>query len=166
MGVLEREEIFKNSPLFAGLAEDELSALLPLFKERTLNEGSTLFLENRPGESMYFILSGVVKFSKLFSEGDERALLTLGEGESFGEMALLDGGARSVTATVLQKAKLLSLTRKDFQNLMKDNPAAGCKLMVNIIQNLCKTFRATEEKYMKLILSQNIEPPAEENVIF
>lgn len=163
---MEREDLLKNSPLFAGLSEEELSSLLTLFKEKTFVEGTTLFLENRPGESMYIILSGVIKFSKLFAEGDERTLLTLGEGESFGEMALLDGGNRSITATILQKAKLLSFGRKDLQNLVKGNPVIGSKFMINVMQNLCKTLRATEEKYMKLILAQNIEIPREGNVIF
>ncbi len=161
-----REEALKTSPLFNGLTADELSALMPLFKEKTLAEGSTLFLENRPGESMYIILSGVIKFSKLFSEGDERTLLTLGEGDSFGEMALLDGGVRSVTATIQQQATLLSLGRKDFQNFLKGNVTVGSKFMVNVIQSICKALRNTEEKYMKLILTQETETPSKGDAIF
>lgn len=163
---MEREEILKSSPLFTGLTKDELSALLPLFKERTLPEGSTLFIENRPGESMYIILSGEIRFSKLISEGDERTLLTLGEGESFGEMALLDGGARSVTATIQQDAKLLSLGRKDFQNLLNNNSSLGYKFMINVIQNVCKTFRTTEDKYVRLVLSQGTGTSGQGNTIF
>ena len=136
----------KQCPLFADLSSDEIQKVAGVVKEKSLQEGSTIFTENMAGKSLFVIRSGSVKISKMLGEGDERTLALLGPGDCFGEMALVDGGPRSTSAVVVKKAEVLTLDKKDFQTLCEGNPKLGYKLTINLARVMVKRLRGAQEK--------------------
>lgn len=141
-----------SSPLFLGLSQEDMRELEARFHARDIDEGMTVFVENMPGESLYLIQSGVVKISKMLSEGEERILVILGPDDVFGEMALLDGAARSATARVAESATLLALKRQDFEELCDHNPRLGLQLIRNISRVFSQRVRNNNDEYRDMML--------------
>jgi len=142
----------KESPLFKGLTDEEFGQLFPIFDEKNVTEGKTVFVENMPGESLYVIESGTIKISKMLSEGDENILVTLGKGEIFGEMAVLDGAPRSATARVVEEASLLFVKKTDFDLLCEKSPKLGIKLVKNIVSNFAQRIRQNNEDFRQMLI--------------
>lgn len=142
----------KNSPLFEGLSDGEIASMEPLFEEKRIPEGKTVFVENMPGESLYLLEQGTIKISKMLAEGDERILVILGPEDFFGEMAILEKTPRSATARVAEDACLLGLQRKDFETLCEKNPKLGLKLMRNIIRIFTGRIRENGEEYREMLI--------------
>lgn len=136
----------KRCPIFADLSGEELQKVAGAAKEKTFAEGSTLYTESMAGQSLFVIRSGNVKISKMLGEGDERTLAILGPGESFGELAIVDGGPRSASAVVVKRAEVLTLDKKDFQAVCEGNPKLGYKLLTNLTRVMVKRLRGAQDK--------------------
>jgi CRP/FNR family transcriptional regulator, cyclic AMP receptor protein len=128
-------EAIKRVPLFEDLDKRELSAVARLFKERRFAPGETVAKEGSGGAAFYLIDSGeaVVTIG-----GKERS--TLGRGDYFGEIALIDEGARSATITASTELVCFGLTYWDFRPLVQSNAAISWKLL----QFMVKRLRAAE----------------------
>src|SRR6266550_6906551 len=87
-------ELIKKVPLFHGLDDRHLKALANSFTERSFREGQELTAEGTGGAGFFVIESGEARVTV---DGEERR--TLGPGDYFGEIALIDGGTRSATIT-------------------------------------------------------------------
>ncbi len=145
-------ELFKRSPLCQGMTDLEVQAVSALLDEKEMKTGTTVFIENMPGECLYLIQKGGVKITKMLAEGDEQVLVDLEAGEVFGEMAILDGAPRSATARVTQDAHLLRIGRVEFEALCGKSPQVGLKLMRNIIRVFCRRIRENNEEYREMVL--------------
>lgn len=145
-------ETLRNCSLFKGLSAEDLEALVPLFSEKEMAEGTTVFVENMPGESLYLVRQGTIQISKMIAEGQERTLIVMGPEEVFGEMAILDGSARSATARVAEKATLLSIRKGDFEALCERNPRTGLKLMRNIIRLFSQRVKENNNEYRDMLI--------------
>jgi len=137
--------------LFIGLTDSEMSQLSSCMKEKRLEEGVSVFIENMPGESLFMIETGSVRITKMLGEGEETSLAVLGPHDCFGEMALIEPGPRSVTARVLKSASLWSMKKSDFDTLCKKNPLLGMKLMKNILKTFVQRVRGSDEQIRDVI---------------
>ena len=86
--------------------------------------GETIFLEGEEGRLMYVVLEGAVRLSVT-----GRTLEKVGTGGVFGEMALIDAGPRSATATALTACQLVPVTAKRFRALVKEDPDFALDIM-------------------------------------
>ena len=152
-------EAVKNCYLFKEMTDAEISSLAGLFSEKRIGEGLTVFLEHMPGESLFLIREGIIRISRMISEGDEKTLVILGPEDVFGEMAILDGGPRSATARVIEEASLLSLNRSDFEILCDKNPRLGLRLLSNIVRVFSQRVRGNSEDYRTMLLWSLGEKP-------
>jgi CRP/FNR family transcriptional regulator, cyclic AMP receptor protein len=143
----------KESPLFISMTGEEIEQLEALFTIRRIDGGKTIFLENMPGESLYLIMQGAVKISRMLAEGDEQVLIVLGAEDVFGEMAILDGGKRSATARIAEDAILYGLSRDDFEKLTQQNPQLGLKLTLNIVRIFSGRVRDSQKDYRAMLLA-------------
>ena len=89
-----------ESPLFKDLSNKEIESLGSIFTCSQVAEGKTVFIENMPGEALYLIEQGTVQISQMIAEVDEQELTILGAGDIFGEMSVIDGESRLVTARI------------------------------------------------------------------
>jgi len=142
----------KSSIMINGFSGDELSQLAKYCEMREMNEGTTVFIENMPGESLFLVKKGTIRISKMFAEGDEKTLVVLGPEDIFGEMAVIDGLPRSATARVAEDAELISLKKKDLEKLCSENAALALKLVSNIVKVFSKRVREANEEYRDMLI--------------
>ena len=128
-------ESLQRVPLFAGLSEDELRQIALLFKERHFSAGETGVKEGSDGATFFLIDSGEARVSV---GGAERA--SLRAGDHFGEIALIDEGARSASITATTALVCYGLTFWEFRPLVLGNAEIGWKLL----QSLAKKLRTAE----------------------
>ena len=129
-------EVLQGVPLFADLNKREVRQIARLFKQRRFAEGETIAKEGAGGGAFFLIDSGEAKVTV---GGKERR--TLGAGEYFGEIALIDEGARSATVTAATELVCWGLTFWDFRPLVQENAMLGWKLL----QAMAKMVRAEQE---------------------
>nr|MBA2361036.1 cyclic nucleotide-binding domain-containing protein [Actinomycetota bacterium] len=116
-------EVVRRVPLFADLSRREVGQIARLFKERRFAEGETVVREGSGGAAFFLIESGEATVSV---GGRQRG--TLKPGDYFGEIALLDEGARLATVTALTELVCHGLTYWDFRPLVQENGTIGWKL--------------------------------------
>ena len=150
-----------NSEDFAGItsslmlqdfSDKELNTFASFCEIREMGEGTTVFIENMPGESLFLVKKGTIRISKMFAEGDEKTLVVLGPEDIFGEMAVIDGLPRSATARVAEDAELISLKKKDLERLCQDDAALAFKLVKNIVKVFSKRVREANEEYRDMLI--------------
>ena len=124
-------EALRRVPLFAGLADDELADVALLFKERHFEAGETVVKEGADGAAFFLVVSGEATVAV---RGAERT--TLGPGDHFGEIALIDEGVRSATITAVTDLVCYGLTLWEFRPLVAGNGEIGWKLLQSLAQKL------------------------------
>ena len=130
-------ELVQGVPLFADLDRRELQSLASSMKERTFNAGQTIAVEGQTGIGFFVIAEGTAKVTK----GDqERA--TLGPGDHFGEIALIDDGLRTASVTADSQLKVYGLTSWEFRPLVESNASIAWKLL----QTMAKRLREAESR--------------------
>jgi CRP-like cAMP-binding protein len=128
-------EVLQRVPLFADLNKREIRQIARLFKERRFSAGETVAMEGSGGAAFFLIDSGEARVSV---GGEERP--TLRPGDYFGEICLIDEGARSATVTAASELVCWGLTFWDFRPLVQENAMIGWKLL----QAMVKKLRAAE----------------------
>ena len=130
-------DLLRRVPLFADFERGELERLSRSFKERTFDAGSTVVGEGKTGAGFFVIESGEATVSR---GGDERA--KLGPGDYFGEVALIDEGARSATITADSDLRCYGLTSWEFRPLVESNASIAWKLL----ETMAKRLRAAQQR--------------------
>lgn len=130
-------QMVKNSPLFAGLSEQNLDALMDVARIREHSRGELLFSEGEEAEGFFIVLDGKVKVYKLSPEGKERILHIIHPGGTFAEAAIFGEGLYPAYAEPLQVSKLLFLPKESFLDLLKNNG----QMAVNMIAGLSMFLR-------------------------
>ena len=110
--------------------------------------GTVLFRDGERGKEMYVIQSGKVKISKEI-RGEEQTLATLGTGEFFGEMAILNNKPRSATATVVEDSKMLVIDPKTFEAMIKGNTEIAIRMIKKLAQRLQEADNQIESLMLK-----------------
>ena len=129
-------ESLQKVPLFADLDPRELGQISRLFKERHFKQGETVTKEGTGGAAFFLIDAGEAVVSV---GGAERARLR--PGDYFGEVAIIDEGARSATITAATDLACYGLTYWEFRPLVQSNAAISWKL----VQALVKRLRTAEQ---------------------
>jgi CRP/FNR family transcriptional regulator, cyclic AMP receptor protein len=143
--------VLRKHPIFADLEPDAFDQLCRYARHSTLKRGSTLFSKGDPGNSLYAVISGTVKMSISSADGRNAILNIIEPGEIFGEMALLDGRARSADAIANSNCELFVIDRREFIPFVKSQPALAMKF----IELLCERLRQTSDQVEQIIL-QNL----------
>lgn len=134
----------KRSELFRGLDDNQLQRLTTISVERIYNANQTIFDEGDEGDGFYIIGNGQVSVQQHDKEGVSHAAVYLGEGQSFGEMALIDAAKRSASiVAALDNSSLYYINTDDFIELCKSNTDIGYIMMRNIAQDLSFKLRRT-----------------------
>jgi CRP-like cAMP-binding protein len=147
-GLTARRHVLHQHYLFRDLTEAELDELLTHARMMRARAGDTIFLRGAPGTGMMAILSGEVTISVTGADGRQIILTRLGEGEIFGEIALLDGGERTADAVAAADAELMTIDRRSFLPYLERHPGISIKLL----GALCAKLRRTTEQVEDLAL--------------
>jgi pyruvate,water dikinase len=128
-------EVIERVPLFANMSPRDVEGIAALFKERRFAAGETVTKEGAGGAAFFLIESG----EAIVSVGG-RQRSTLAKGDYFGEMALIDEGARSATITAGTELVCYGLTYWEFRPLVQQNATIAW----NLLQTLVKRLRNAE----------------------
>lgn len=137
------KEILRGVELFDGLSSSELDQVLKLCQERQFSENEVIATQNTPGTEVYIIQQGFVEVSVTGrSSGASKVIVNLGQGQTVGEMSLIDQGPRSATVRAITSPTVLQvITQKDFENLCEENTRIGYVVMRNIAADLSFRLR-------------------------
>ena len=123
----DRVAALRGVPLFAGFDERSLQAVAVLAQPVEARAGDVLILEGEPGESFYVILGGTVRV-----EQGDRTVRSMTAGSFLGEIALVEQGPRTATATCVTDCRLVELRRHEFARLMDTMPEVARRVRVAI----------------------------------
>jgi CRP/FNR family cyclic AMP-dependent transcriptional regulator len=124
-------ELLRRVPLFQGLDEKHLQSLSRSFTDRTFRAGQQITSEGTGGVGFFVIEDGEAVVSV---HGEERR--TLGSGEYFGEVALIDEGSRTATIEAKTDVKAYGLTPWQFRPLVEENASIAWPLLVSLARRL------------------------------
>lgn len=134
----ESVEVLRAVPIFGEIDDTELAKIARVGVRKKYKKGSVILLEEEAGQALFVIVVGKVKVVRADDEGREVILSILGESDFFGEMAILDGFARSASVVAITKADLFMIHRRDFLKLLHDFPVVAIALLQELTMRLRK----------------------------
>src|SRR5215475_1283937 len=141
-GATDRASLLRNHPLFCELTPPILDRISAYIKKRSVPKGVTIFEKGDTGVGLIGVVSGSVKISVTSADGRDIVLNIIRPGEVFGEIALLDGRARTANATAMSDCELIVIERREFIPFLRSEPDVTLKLM----EILCSRLRKTSEQ--------------------
>src|SRR6202049_2177200 len=143
--------VLRKHPIFCDLDADAFEQLCRYAKHATLKRGATIFSKGDPGNSLIAVISGTVKISISSPDGRSAILNLIGAGEIFGEVAVLDGQARTADAIANTNCEIFVIDRREFLPFVRSQPV----LTMKFIELLCTRLRWTSDQVEQVIL-QNL----------
>lgn len=123
--------------LFQHVDVEGLDACLACLRLRRYRRDETIFHQGDPGDALYVVASGRVKVLLPSPDTGEPAILaTLGRGQFFGELAMLDGEPHSASVVALEPTEALVLGRDDFERLFESEPSIRRSLVLALTREL------------------------------
>jgi CRP/FNR family transcriptional regulator, cyclic AMP receptor protein len=142
LAVLRKHQIFRD------LSPEAFDQLCRYAKHATLKRGATIFSKGDPGNSLVAVISGTIKISVSSPDGRTAILNLIGPGEIVGEVALLDGHARTADATANTNCEIFIIDRREFLPFVRSQP----ELAMKFIELLCARLRWTSDQVEEVIL--------------
>jgi CRP-like cAMP-binding protein len=124
-------ELLQQVPLFKSLSRQQLESLALSFRDRTFSAGSEVTTEGQSGVGFFLIEDGAATVSV---QGEEKR--TLGAGDYFGEMALIDDSPRSATIVADTDLKCWGLTSWEFRPLVESNASIAWVMLQTLAARL------------------------------
>jgi CRP/FNR family cyclic AMP-dependent transcriptional regulator len=140
--------VLRKHPIFCDLDPEAFDQLCRYAKHATLKRGSTIVSKGDPGNSLIAVISGTVKISISSPDGRSAILNLIGPGEIFGEVAVLDGQARTADATANTNCEIFVIDRRELLPFVRSQPALAMKF----IELLCARLRWTSDQVEQVIL--------------
>jgi CRP/FNR family cyclic AMP-dependent transcriptional regulator len=141
---VEVEESLRNVPLFKGIQPKHLKSLAKWTTTRSYQPGQVIVSEGQTGLGLYVIQTGKVQIS-LHSAHGELDLRTMGPGESFGEISLLDDRPRSATVTAVESTSAVLLDKSQFLAELHSHPEMALTMLPVLVTWLRESDRKIAE---------------------
>ena len=134
--------LLKLVELFRGLSDTQRERIMGIGQEQIYQAGDVVVAQGSEGDEMYIIGSGQVEVQIEASGGVTHSAIYLGEGQIFGEMALIDRGKRSASVVVIENdTTIFRLPADQFTGLCMADTAIGYIMMRNLAQDLSFKLR-------------------------
>ena len=140
--------------LFGGMLPEQVERIRPLLVQSAFLEGQTVLREGDPNDSIYFILDGRVQIVKGGS-----VLTELGEGETFGEMELLDVQPSAATVRAASPLSVAAISNRAVRQIYCMDAKIFALLVMNLARDLSRKLRRMDEKAVSLHAPGGAEPP-------
>ena len=137
-------------PIFRRASAGELEELGSIAKRETFRPSTVVFFQGNRADKLYVILSGAAKVYRQADDGKQKIIGTLGPGDIFGELTLLDGRERSATVETIEQTEMLSIAHRDFHAVATKNPA----ILWRVMEVLCERIRGLNEETLSLAFEE------------
>jgi CRP/FNR family cyclic AMP-dependent transcriptional regulator len=152
-------QLLSGVKLFELLSEEDRAALAAVVDNIHVTAGQTLFEAGHPGESLFVVRSGEIELFIKDNTGQKIVLMNAVEGGLFGELALLDRGARTATAVALSDSELLELDREDLLLLFQRHPDSAVSMLAAVTGMMRKA-----DELLRTRVSRNVNEEVEEHL--
>jgi uncharacterized membrane protein len=142
----EEAQSLARVPLFKRLEPHELERLAEEVDQVNYPAGETIFNEHDRGDALYIVEEGNVRIWVMDEDVKEVTLAELKPGDFFGELAVLDRGERSSSATAITDIHLHRLSSDDFQKFLMDHPDASIDVICEIAQRMRQTNQLVTQR--------------------
>ena len=123
----DKVELLRRVPLFAALEPRDLAAVAEIADLVDVPAGTVLTHEGRHEGYFFVVVAGNVRIDR-----GGVTVNTLSDGDFLGEIALLDGGPRTATATAATDSRLLQVTNDEFDELVATTPSVRAAIMTEV----------------------------------
>lgn len=147
-------ESIKKLPPFTELSIEELRKITSITKLEKFSKAQLLFSEGDRYTGFYILLKGSVKVFRFSAEGKESIFHLIKPFDSFGDIALFEGGYYAVNAQATSDSVLLFIPRREFLNLLKKDPHLSLKMLESFAKRLRELTNKIEELTTKDIIGR------------
>ena len=147
----QKINFLKNCFLFKQLPQEELTLLASQLREKVLSQNIVFIEEGLDGDEMYIIVEGLVKIFRFTDDGKEMTIAVKGDGDTVGELSLLDDDLRAANVQTLKLTKVLILRREAILVILSQYPT----IAMNMLKNLAKIVRESNN-YVEGLVSQSL----------
>ena len=144
-------EVLKGVPIFESFDEEEIEQIRRIVHGRVFLPKEVIVHQGAPGVGMYIVQSGSADVVLEVDEGSEIKLTSLGEGQFFGEMSLLDGAPRAASVVATERSKMIGFFRADLMDLISQSPQLGLKIVYFLSQMMCERLGETVQEYRDVL---------------
>ncbi len=145
-------EQLQQLALFMEFTKAEMETLIELADPIIFKPGSVVVQQDETGDALYIVVSGDASVTHK-RDGRELTLATLGPGDFFGELALVDDGPRSATVTAASQCIMLKVPHAVVRALADVYPHAAFKLLMAIAKVLVARMRKGNQRYIDSMLA-------------
>jgi len=131
--------------IFQHLGQDDLKKVAKIAKPKQVAANTVVFFEGNRADAFFIVMSGSLKVFQTAKDGRVKVLATMGPGETFGELAMLDGQARSASVETVAASELLVISRKDFRELATATPG----ILWGVLEGVCARLRAQNDSELE-----------------
>jgi len=135
----DRKALLSEHFLLKHIPDADLEELAGLAELSSYKADETIFNKGETADSMMVVVSGKVRVSANASKGDDVVFAVLGDGEVFGEIALIDGYTRSADAVAIEDTEILALSNQSFLPILRKD----ADVCVSLLQVMCHRIRHT-----------------------
>jgi CRP/FNR family transcriptional regulator len=129
-------QLLRSVPLFSDLEQGELESFSRVAVPRSFPAATRVFHEGDHSDACYIVRTGSFRVTREHSDGRAITLATLGPGDIFGELAMLDGEVRSASVEALEDSELLALPANEVRALLARHPEITVKLVAALVRRL------------------------------
>jgi len=126
--------------LFGGILPEEIERIRPLLEESCFEAGSEIIREGERNDRVYFILEGRVRVSK-----GGISIVELGEGDTFGEMELLDVMPSAATITAILRTSVATISNRALHEIYHSNVGTFALIVMNLARDLSRHLRRMDD---------------------
>lgn len=149
--VEDYSKLLGSNSLFGGLTKEKLSKVASFLKAENFPKGTSVIKENEVGDRMYLITKGEVEVLKYSKENKAtESIAKLAEGDSFGEMELIDIQPRTASVTSLTNLETVSFCNEDLLKLSQEDLETFSIIVVNIARIISRRLRKMDEMMVSI----------------
>lgn len=141
-------QLLKKIPLFAYLDDEQLAEVEKAILERNYQKGRIIFMEDEPGEAVFFVKSGRIKITKQTKDGREHILHFINPGEVFAEVVMFGDGTYPATAEVVEDSTIGMIRNVDMERIIKSNPG----IALGMLKIMARRLRISQQQLIELAL--------------
>jgi CRP-like cAMP-binding protein len=138
-------EFLGTIPYFAGLGEPVIGLIRRYVYEKKADRGELLLAEGDAADALYFVAEGVIKIFKTSADGKEQILRIIRPGESFNDVAVLNGGLSLVSAAAMGPVTLYAIKKTDLEKVMREHPRIAFNIIKVLSQRVAQMISLVED---------------------
>ncbi len=137
-------ESIQSYALFDGVSDEDVLLLSSLLKPNSYADGSYLFWQGDPADRLFLILQGSVEVLSHLSDETQVRVAVRQEGDSIGEMALIDSNSRSASVRAMEPVRVLWLSHADLEHIRATQKDLYIQLIMNIAREISRRLTAMD----------------------